>query len=254
MFEGFKKKVDPDAKRRYALSAGVSVFLYGFVAAAALVAAGRARPPEPEEPKVEVIFRPPPPPAEAAPPPAPKPKPAPPPPVPEGMKTKVVKALPPPSELVAPDKLPEGELAEGHAEDDAVPVLEDQGPGASGGLEGGTAPPEAPAPAPEAPKVAAPINLPEDAEPPEEDERNDHDGDRYYPAEAKAKGLEGMVILKIVITAEGSVGKIQVLRGEAPFIGAAVSMVKGWRYRPARVEGKAVAVFKILKIPFKLRS
>jgi hypothetical protein len=29
--------------------------------------------------------------------------------------------------------------------------------------------------------------------------------------------------------------------------------VNTWKYRPARLDGRAIAVFKIVKIPFRLR-
>jgi protein TonB len=74
-----------------------------------------------------------------------------------------------------------------------------------------------------------------------------------YPAAARAKGREGQVILKIVVSETGRVTRVQVLRGDEPFASAAVAAVKLWRYRPARVDGQATAVFRIVKVPFRLR-
>ena len=73
-----------------------------------------------------------------------------------------------------------------------------------------------------------------------------------YPQEARASGKTGMVILKVVILADGSVGDVQVMRGEEPFTSAAVSVVKHWKYDPARFKGQPITVYRIIQIPFKL--
>ncbi len=44
------------------------------------------------------------------------------------------------------------------------------------------------------------------------------------------------------------------MRGEEPFVTAAVAVVKTWRYRPALVDGQPTAVFRIVKVPFRIRS
>jgi protein TonB len=36
-------------------------------------------------------------------------------------------------------------------------------------------------------------------------------------------------------------------------VGAAVAAVKSWRYAPALVSGQPTAVFRIVKIPFRLK-
>jgi len=61
-----------------------------------------------------------------------------------------------------------------------------------------------------------------------------------------------MVILKVVINVDGSVGNIEVMRGEEPFASAAKEAVKKWRYEPARYKGQAITVYRIIQIPFKL--
>jgi len=42
------------------------------------------------------------------------------------------------------------------------------------------------------------------------------------------------------------------MRGEEPFVSAAVKVVKAWRYEPARYQGQAITVYCIIQIPFKL--
>ena len=40
----------------------------------------------------------------------------------------------------------------------------------------------------------------------------------------------------------------------APFVAAALAAVRTWHYSPALVDGQATAVFRIVKIPFRLRG
>ena len=62
--------------------------------------------------------------------------------------------------------------------------------------------------------------------------------------------IAGKVILKIVISETGKVTKLDVMKGEEPFVSAAVAAVKTWTYKPATVDGAPIAVFKIVKIDF----
>ena len=63
-----------------------------------------------------------------------------------------------------------------------------------------------------------------------------------------------MVVLKVVILADGSVADVQVLRGDEPFLSAAVKTVKSWKYSPARFKGQPITVYRIIQIPFKLTA
>jgi protein TonB len=98
---------------------------------------------------------------------------------------------------------------------------------------------------------SGPVNLPEDAEPPEPSEDN---AQPEYPEAARATGQEARVVLKIVVEKDGRVGRVQVLKGEEPFVSAALSVVKTWTYSPATMDGEALAVFKIVNITFALRE
>ena len=62
------------------------------------------------------------------------------------------------------------------------------------------------------------------------------------------------MVLKIVVEKDGRVGRVQVLKGEEPFVSAALSVVKTWTYSPATMDGEALAVFKIVNITFALRE
>lgn len=72
-----------------------------------------------------------------------------------------------------------------------------------------------------------------------------------YPEAARRAGIGGEVVLKIVVTEEGKVGKVDVVSSApAGLTEAAVDAVARWRYRPALVGERAVAVSKIVRIRF----
>jgi TonB family protein len=73
-----------------------------------------------------------------------------------------------------------------------------------------------------------------------------------YPQEARVAGKTGMVVLKVVILADGTVADVKVMRGDEPFVSAAVQTVKKWKYEPARYKGQPITVYRIIQIPFKL--
>lgn len=54
-----------------------------------------------------------------------------------------------------------------------------------------------------------------------------------YPTDAKEQGIQGTVVLRFVVTAIGTVGKIDIIRGVSPSLDAeavrVVNMLKGWK-------------------------
>jgi protein TonB len=92
-----------------------------------------------------------------------------------------------------------------------------------------------------------PVRLPEDAMPPQPLKDN---SPPKYPVEARNRGVTGVVLLKIIIDAQGNVGKVEVLRGQEPFVSAAVEAVKKWKYKPAYYQNKPITIYHIIKIPF----
>lgn len=75
--------------------------------------------------------------------------------------------------------------------------------------------------------------------------------DARYPDAARRLNLSGEVILRIVVEGSGSVGRIDVLTAQpAGMTEAAVDAVRRWTYRPARVHGQPVAVWKVIRIRF----
>jgi len=263
MFRGFEARKDADATQRYliALAAAAIILLLLAGGAVALSDDEQAQDDEPEI--IEVRFEeldqpeapPPPPPPPAPPPPVDKPQPA-------ARPAPRLDAPPPPPTKIERDPLPKGKA------DDFVPTADpgaaaggdmtamDLGGGGGGGFGGPavTAPP--PPPPPPKPKArpaspGGPIVLPEEAIPPKPLAGNTPP---EFPPDARAAGIEGEVFLKIVVKEDGTVGDIEVKKGEEPFVSAAVAVVKDWKYSPALVDGKPTAVYRVIKVPFRLKS
>jgi TonB family protein len=78
--------------------------------------------------------------------------------------------------------------------------------------------------------------------------------DPVYPPAARRAGVSGMVVLEIVVSAEGRVSEIEVQRGLPLGLSeAAVEAVRRWQYRPARGATGPVASRKVVRIEFRLR-
>jgi protein TonB len=76
-----------------------------------------------------------------------------------------------------------------------------------------------------------------------------------YPELARRAHLEGVVILEAIIGADGSVRDVRILRGAHPLLDtAALEGVRLWRYRPASIGARPVAVFLRVVITFSLRN
>lgn len=256
MFDAFELQTEDVGalRRRMTVALVAAAFTLGGLALGVMAIANRPVSVTKEK-QVDVAFRPPPPPppepVKVEPPPPPKPPPPPPKPV-------VVEATPPPAPaaMVAPKEVPKEKAPEA---DTAVKAIEV----AVGGT--GTGKMDVPAVVAEAPHeddesaapvvaskgASGPVNLPEDADPPVPSEDN---AAPEYPESARATGQEAKVVLKVVIEANGHVGRVQVLKGEEPFVSAALAVVRTWTYEPATLDDQPIAVFKILNITFSLRE
>lgn len=76
-----------------------------------------------------------------------------------------------------------------------------------------------------------------------------------YPAEAKASGIEGNVVVRYDITEAGEIADAEVLFADPPgvFDEAALALVRSFRFRPAMSKGVAVRVpGRTSTITFKL--
>ncbi len=75
-----------------------------------------------------------------------------------------------------------------------------------------------------------------------------------YPLRAKAQGVEGYVLLSVLISPTGQVERVKVLEA-APagvFEAAAEAGVKTWKFEPAQYEGQAVRVWATQRVRFDL--
>jgi protein TonB len=75
-----------------------------------------------------------------------------------------------------------------------------------------------------------------------------------YTEEARRRGVEGDVVLEIVVRSNGSVGDVKVLQGLGGGLDQrAVDAVRQWRFSPARRYGTPVDVIVEVAVEFKLR-
>jgi periplasmic protein TonB len=74
-----------------------------------------------------------------------------------------------------------------------------------------------------------------------------------YPEAARKARMEGVVILEAIITANGNVEEVKVLKSVNPLLDAAATRaVQQWRYRPATLNGRAVRVYLTVTVTFNL--
>lgn len=247
---------DPEDRRSWLAAGLASTAVYAALALAVVVVGGATKRAIEDEridlTFVEKIVKPEPPPPPAPPPkPIPEVKPAAPaaaaPVVRPDQKVRKLDKPPPPKELAAPKDMPtEAPKEADPSQDKGIAVYGEGGEGDPAGLEGGVAKGGV-----VGGQVGGAIALPEDATPPMPAKSN---APPPYPQEARAVGKTGMVVLKVVILADGNVAQVQVMRGEEPFVSAAVQTVKKWKYEPARYRGQAITVYRIIQIPFKLTA
>jgi protein TonB len=246
MFDSFRTKASDVTRRKTLAASTLGATAAYLVAAVAVVSFARGAVVE-DENVLDVTFEkqlpkeapPPPPPPEPVKK-AEKPKP-PPPPTPTNLVPKEVpkEALPegePVANKPAFELPPEGLGGDSHATQAVVAAV----------ATATAAPKKVAAPAPTA---VGPVDLPEDAEPavPSPDNISPE-----YPESARTAGKEGMVILKIVVLENGRVGEIKVLKGEPPFVEAALAAVRTYRFQPAMLAGRPISIFRIVKVPFRL--
>ncbi len=74
-----------------------------------------------------------------------------------------------------------------------------------------------------------------------------------YPDPARILRMEGMVVLSATIDAGGRVVDVQIEKGVGPFLDrAAIETVSRWRYVPARIGPRPVAVILRVTLTFRL--
>ncbi len=75
-----------------------------------------------------------------------------------------------------------------------------------------------------------------------------------YPLRAKAQGVEGYVLLSVLISPTGQVERVKVLESQPAgvFEAAAEAGVKSWKFEPAQYQGQAVRVWATQRVRFDL--
>jgi periplasmic protein TonB len=73
-----------------------------------------------------------------------------------------------------------------------------------------------------------------------------------YPALARQARVEGQVVLRAMISREGTIEHLQVLSGHPMLVRAAVDAVRRWRYRPYVLNGDPVEVETEVRVNFVL--
>lgn len=236
MFQGFEQVKDETARSRWFASTGTAVLICAATVVGIVVLSRQAIRRVVTEPPLEVTFR-------APPEPETKTEPPPPPPPPRRQRAKRAGKVAPTQPVDVPDETPE-EATPTDSLEGVDP--EEYGEGGDGAEALGPEPPPPDVPDPEPihendPGVISARAIADNVLP-------------IYPEAARKQGREAVVILRIEIATDGSVSSVEIVRGDEPFVTAAVLAVKTWRYEPACVDGSPTAVSRRIKIPFRLHS
>jgi TonB family protein len=73
-----------------------------------------------------------------------------------------------------------------------------------------------------------------------------------YPESAKQDGVEGSVVMQAVISTDGTVKRVHVVKGDSRLRNAAIEAVYKWRYRPYLLSGRPVDVWTTVTVDFDL--
>jgi protein TonB len=73
-----------------------------------------------------------------------------------------------------------------------------------------------------------------------------------YPQNARALKLQGDVELDALVDETGRVTETKIISGPQPLIAAARDAVQKWKYKPAQLNGKPIAVHTRVSLRFNL--
>lgn len=73
-----------------------------------------------------------------------------------------------------------------------------------------------------------------------------------YPEEARAKHIQGSVVMQAEISKEGIVEGLRVLSGDPLLAPAATTAVKQWKFKPFQLDGQPVPVETQITVNFSL--
>jgi TonB family protein len=113
----------------------------------------------------------------------------------------------------------------------------------------GMPPPPPPPPPPGDREVPNAIRLAAGQQPPVKIK----DAKPEYPQDAKDAGVQGIVILDATIDEQGDVANVRVVRSVPMLDQAAMDAVREWKFQPALLNGKPVAVIVTMTVNFTLK-
>jgi TonB family protein len=73
-----------------------------------------------------------------------------------------------------------------------------------------------------------------------------------YPPEARRAGIQGTVLMRAVISKEGTIANLQLISGPKELVKAAMGAVQQWRYKPYLLKGDPVEVDTEIAVNFTL--
>jgi TonB family protein len=74
-----------------------------------------------------------------------------------------------------------------------------------------------------------------------------------YPRLARLAHMQGEVVMQAIVSREGTIENVRVIKGHRLLRGAATNAVRTWRYRPFEIAGQPVKVATIISVDFKLK-
>jgi len=77
-----------------------------------------------------------------------------------------------------------------------------------------------------------------------------------YPADAFARGQQGLVLLEVLVDEQGRTARVSIFRssGVTSLDQSAMASVRGWRFDPARRAGRPVSTVVTVPIRFRVQS
>lgn len=107
---------------------------------------------------------------------------------------------------------------------------------------------ETPAAAATEPQPGAPLRVP----PQTMEERIVYKVDPVYPEAARLAGTQGLVVLDVLISADGTVERLRPVAGPDALVQSARDAVQSWKFEPYRFGSKAVEVETTIAVDFRL--
>lgn len=73
-----------------------------------------------------------------------------------------------------------------------------------------------------------------------------------YPGKARKKGIQGTVVLHVMISKAGDIATVELVSGHPLLAPAAIEAVKQWKYKPYLLDGNPVEVDTQIQVNFTL--